>query len=660
MTPIKWGRRLFIEPKKKVMLLILSPILLCLLLYAGGFVAQFLINYKLWQTGDGGLVSGTAPQLPSTRIIDCAAALFHLPEGLIGVAICVAVVLFLVLFVFRIGRDGGGTLDKDRKLTYADSGSYGTAGFMTDKEMQQVLQSVDVKNTDGIILGRRGNKAICLPADTRMNRNIAVYGASGSMKSRAFVRNMALQAVKRGESVIITDPKSELYEDMAGYFSANGYAVRVFNLIRPENSDSWNCLGEINGDELMAQTLCDTIIKNTTTGKSDHFWDNSELNLLKSLALYVSLSYPEGSKNMGEVYHLLCDKTEPELSAIIEKLPPGHPARAPYNIYKQAGESVRGGIIIGLGSRLQVFQNEKIRKITSFDEIDLEMPARKKCAYFCITSDQDSTFDFLSSLFFSFLFIKLVRYADAHGKNGRCDVPVDFILDEFPNAGTIVDFKKKISTIRSRAISVAVIFQNLAQMQNRYPDNVWQEIIGNCDTQLALGCTDELTAKFISERTGDITIGITSTAKTLSSWQVSNYTPEYRESSGYGRRKLMTMDEVLRMPLEKELLIIRGQKVLMLDKFDYTLHPESGKLVKCRASEYIPQWRSNEILTEKARQEQEKQEAEAMAEKPVLANNGEQLDTERQPPDGEPGKPIQENKQKGSSRTPRKKYRSLD
>lgn len=587
-----------------------------------------------------------------------------MPEGMVGLALCVGVILFLIFFVFRIGRDGGGTVDRERKLTYADSGSYGTAGFMSESEMKKVLDCVDARTTDGIILGRQGKKAICLPANTRMNRNIAVYGASGSMKSRAFVRNMALQAVRRGESVIITDPKSELFEDMAAYFSANGYTMRVLNLIRPENSDSWNCLGEVNGDELMAQVFSDTIIKNTTTGKSDHFWDNSELNLLKALILYVSLSYREGERNIGEVYNLLCNKTEPELSAMMDQLPPGHPAKAPYNIYRQAGESVRGGIIIGLGSRLQVFQNEMIRKITAFDEIDLELPARKKCAYFCITSDQDSTFDFLSSLFFSFLFIRLVRYADGYGNDGRCDVPVDFILDEFPNAGTIVDFKKKISTIRSRAISVSCIFQNLAQMQNRYPDNVWQEIIGNCDTQIALGCTDELTAKFISDRTGEITIGVTSTAKTLSSWQVSNYTPEYRENSGLGRRKLMTMDEVLRMPLDKELVILRGQKVLMLEKFDYTLHPEAAKLVKCRASEYIPQWRADELQAEKERLEREAHLAEELEERSKNASDMETIidsnipiANQREPA----GPPITNTTpREPAGNRPRKKYRKMD
>ena len=85
-----------------------------------------------------------------------------------------------------------------------------------------------------------------------------------------------------GESLIITDPKSELYESMSAYLENEGYVVKAFNLVNPENSDSWNCLGEINGQETMAQVFADVIIQNTGSGKGDHFWDNAEMNLLKA------------------------------------------------------------------------------------------------------------------------------------------------------------------------------------------------------------------------------------------------------------------------------------------------------------------------------------------------------------------------------------------
>lgn len=506
---------------------------------------------------------------------------------------CLLVFGLLIFIVMRMGWGNKGTYDKERNLTYSDKGTYGTSGFMDDVEMLQVLELVsDITKSRGVILGLLYGKAVCLPENTRMNRNVAVFGASGSMKSRAYARNVVFQCVARGESLIITDPKSELYGDLCNYLIANGYIVRVFNLINPENSDSWNCLAEIEGQEITAQLFSDVIIKNTGSTKGDHFWDNAEMNLLKALVLYVDQGFPPEGKNIGQVYKLLTLNSEKELNSLFDMLPITHPAKAPYNIFKQASDTVRSGVIIGLGTRLQVFQNKLIRQITSYNEISLTQPGKEKCAYFCITSDQDSTFDFLSSLFMSFVFIKLVRYADKYGNSGKLPVPVHILADELANGGcTIADLTKKISTIRSRHLSISCIFQNLPQMQNRYPDNQWQEIIGNCDTQLFLGCTDEMTAEFISNRSGDVSIVVSTEAKQLNTWRVSDYTPEYRETHSIGKRKLMTPDEVLRLPLDQALIILRGQKVLKVGKYDYTLHPESKKLSLCRASDHVPQWR---------------------------------------------------------------------
>ena len=506
---------------------------------------------------------------------------------------CLLVFGLLIFIVMRMGWGNKGTYDKERNLTYSDKGTYGTSGFMDDVEMLQVLELVsDITKSRGVILGLLYGKAVCLPENTRMNRNVAVFGASGSMKSRAYARNVVFQCVARGESLIITDPKSELYGDLCNYLIANGYIVRVFNLINPENSDSWNCLAEIEGQEIMAQLFSDVIIKNTGSTKGDHFWDNAEMNLLKALVLYVDQGFPPEGKNIGQVYKLLTLNSEKELNSLFDMLPITHPAKAPYNIFKQASDTVRSGVIIGLGTRLQVFKNKLIRQITSYNEISLTQPGKEKCAYFCITSDQDSTFDFLSSLFMSFVFIKLVRYADKYGNSGKLPVPVHILADELANGGcTIADLTKKISTIRSRHLSISCIFQNLPQMQNRYPDNQWQEIIGNCDTQLFLGCTDEMTAEFISNRSGDVSIVVSTEAKQLNTWRVSDYTPEYRETHSIGKRKLMTPDEVLRLPLDQALIILRGQKVLKVGKYDYTLHPESKKLSLCRASDHVPQWR---------------------------------------------------------------------
>ena len=576
--------------------LIALPFALSALLYGGGYLSQFFYNYEAWQAAGGTLYSGTSPQLPDPGFLPCLCAVFHFPYGLYGVGICLGLLGLLVLMVMRMGYSDSGEYDSKRNFTYSNKGTYGTAGFLSRKDLKGVLDLVsDIRKHHGTILGELDGQVVCIPENTRFNGNLAVYGASGSKKTRAFCVNMILQCAARGSSIVITDPKSELYEKTSEYLRDKGYTVRVFNLVTPSASDSWNCLSEIEGKELMAQLFCDVVIKNTGSERGDHFWDNAELNLLKALVLYVSSNYPPEKRNIGEVYQLLAMSTEKELNALFDVLPVSHPAKAPYSIFKQSSENVRGGVIIGLGSRLQVFQNQDIRNITSYDEIDLELPGQQPCAYYCITSDQDSTFDFLSSLFLSFIFIKLVRYADERCPGGELPVPVHVLGEELCATGVIPDLSRKISVIRSRRLSLSAVFQNLAGLQNRYPYNQWQEILGNCDVQLFLGCTDALTAQFISDRTGEASISVTSKAKQLGTWRISNYTPEYRETSGVGRRKLMTMDEVLRMDTDKALVIIRGKNVLEVDKYDYSKHPEAKKLRPSKAASHIPAWREAEL-----------------------------------------------------------------
>ena len=536
-------------PKKKlIQLFIIIPIAALALLYGSGYLSQLFSNYSAWQ--EAGAVFGTSPAFPDAGFVPCLAAAFHFPYGLYGLGLCIGALALLILMVMRMGYSEGGEYDRRRNLVYSNKGTYGTAGFMSRKELAGVLDLVpDIRKHSGTILGELDHQVICIPPKTRFNGNLAVYGASGSKKTRAFCVNMILQCAARKSSLVICDPKSELYEKTSEYLRDQGYTVRVFNLVTPSASDSWNCLAEVGGQELMAQLFCDVIIKNTGGEERDHFWDSAEMNLLKALVLYVSISYPKEKQNIGEVYQLLTASSE---------------------------------------------QDRDIRSITAYNEIDLELPGKQPCAYYCITSDQDSTFDFLSSLFLSFVFIRLVRYADEHCPGGVLPVPVHVLGEELCACGVIPDLSRKISVIRSRNLSMSCVFQNLAGLQNRYPYNQWQEILGNCDVQLFLGCTDALTAEFISDRTGEASISVTSKAKQLGTWRVSNYTPEYRETSGVGRRKLMTMDEVLRMDIDKALILIRGKNVLEVDKYDYSKHPEAKKLPPSKAASHVPAWRANQ------------------------------------------------------------------
>lgn len=550
----------------------------------------------------------------SLHPVRCLFAAVSSPEGwrMVGFSILLFLGLAAVIVFRGTSGDHAGT-DEERNFHYSSLGTYGTAGYMKDAERKQVLnENRRVEDADGIILGtdlKTGN-VLSLPKNSRLNRNIAVCGSQGSMKSRAFARNMILQCVKRGESMFITDPKSELYEDTASYLKSQGYTVRQWNLINLDNSDAWDCLAEIDGGGLI-DTFVDVVIRNTTD-KFDHFYDNTEMDLLKALCLYVYHEYKEEDRTFAEAYKLLINQSLEALDGIFDNLSTTHPAKGPYRLFSKA-EKVKGNAVLGLGTRLQIMQNVKVQKITSYKEIDLTLPGKEKCAYFCITSDQDSTYDVLATLFVSFLCIKLVRFADRQ-ENRKLPIPVHFILDEFPNIGVVPDFKKKLATARSRDLGMSIMYQNIPQLQNRYPDGQWEEILGGCDTSLFLGCNDMTTATYFSSRSGEVTVGVSSVRKNLNTMRMSDYVPEYSETSSVGKRMLLLPDEVLRFPLDQALVIIRGQKILRVRKFDFSNHPEAKKLVLEKTEKHMPQWKRREECLRTEVSEREKTEKDVQEE----------------------------------------------
>lgn len=524
-------------------------------------------------------------------------------NGMFPIYVMAAIALAIVIARMSLPPDRY----DERGFTVAEDGTYGTSGWMKRDEIEQDMLVETIKDVKGPIFGKIDDDKHVVSfrlkkeyegdlRPYRFNKNAAIYGASGSGKSRSYVRPQIMQCVRRGESVIVTDPKSEMFSSMAGFLEDQGYVVRVFNLVNPKFGDSWNAVHEVMEDptqlELMAQTFASVVIANTIGegGKADHFWDNAEMNLLKALLLYVVCdeSRTVENKNFGEVYRLITEVDATQLESMFEALPPTHPAKQPWNIFVKAGPQVKGNVIIGLGSRLQVFQANSIRELTANVDIDLTQPGKQKTAIFLVMSDQDATLNFLSSLFFSFIFIKLVRYADAYCPGGKLTVPVNFILDEFPNIGRIPDFEKKISTVRSREINISLIFQNLAQLQNRYPQGTWEEILGNCDAQLFLGCTDQLTAEYVSKRTGVMTVEVSSTQVQKKAIAITDSIPTYRSTDSIGKRMLLEPDEVLRLPNRECLLIARGCKVVKLNKFDYSEHPEAHLLRDVPITDYVP------------------------------------------------------------------------
>lgn len=251
-----------------------------------------------------------------------------------------------------------------------------------------------------------------------------------------------------------------------------------------KHSDRWNPLQENHTvDDVQASSY--VIISNTQQGKGgDDFWPKAEESLLQAFEFYFLETFSPNN-NLTHIYKKIATSSGDDLADMFNNLSEDSAARTVYNSFAKGNSTIETSILTGLCTRLKIFLNEDLQRLTSQTDIDLSLPGKEPCIYYIITSDIDSSYDVIASLFYTFLFIKLIDYADSQ-PNGRCKNEVFFFLDEFANLGQIPDFNKKISTVRSRGVHLIPILQNLGQFNNRYPDGLSDEIMGNCDVRLGL------------------------------------------------------------------------------------------------------------------------------------------------------------------------------
>ncbi len=539
----------------------------------------------------------------------------------------IGITLFLVLMMCLFTKKGysilsGYRFERDpRGFDILPDGTHGTGGWMKSTQMDVILQRGKADEVDGTILGKikdaddddKYAEYVAPKEKHQLNDHIMVFGASGTGKSRGFVKPFILQAAKRMESIVLVDPKSELFETTSQFLKDKGYVIRAYNLLDLENSDGFNCLYDIEKDPELVRTVSEIIIKNTSNAKDRQgFWETAEKNLLTALLYYMSSAcdnngqlLPIEKRSLGAVYNMLASEKFSKISELITDLPPGHPAKAPFDLIKETPVQNRANIIMGLGNRLGVFQNKLVDCITKYNDIDLALPGQRPCAYYCIISDQDSSLEFLSSLFFSLLFSRLSNFARRSCKDGRLPVKVNICLEEFCNIGALVDFKRIISVIRSRNIACQIVIQGAAQISDRYPHKEWEEIVGNCDWQLFLGCNDQMTADYISEKCGKVTIRTDSNQMP----QQPLFSPVYNSTKPYSitrsstQRYLMMPDELLRLDNAKSIVLVRGQRPIELYKITPEELPAFNNLKVCRVVDHIPAWREIEARHERERQE---------------------------------------------------------
>ena len=414
--------------------------------------------------------------------------------------------------------------------------------------------------------------------DTHKHRrclNILAVGGSGAGKSRGFALPNIMQCCC---SMVITDPKAELLRKTGGLLEKKGYEVRVFDLINPDTSFCYNPFEYVHDDKDVLR-LISNLIQNTTpkgSQSSDPFWDKSETALLQALMLYLLHEAPPEEQNFAMIMEMLGSaqvKEEDEdyespLDILFDRLEMRDPdsiAVKQYHIYKQAAGKTAKSILISVGVRLAAFNLPQIAKLTNTDELDLSSMGEKKVALFCCIPDADTSLNYLVGMIYSQLFHTLYYMADrVHG--GALPVPVNCIMDEFPNVSLPNEFEKILATCRSRSIYCSIIIQNMSQLKALFKDS-WESLVGNCDEFLYLGGNEKETHKYVSELLGKETIDTNTYGQTKG--KSGSYSTNFQQSG----RELLQPDEVRMLDNQNALLFIRGERPILDAKYDLMKHP---------------------------------------------------------------------------------------
>ena len=232
--------------------------------------------------------------------------------GIVTALVFACAITFIIIRFSVNNTDLNATKEVDgRGVATSMAGTYGTARWMNETEAKKVYEVGPVENVTGTILGQftqDGEEVIALPFEPTGNRNLILIGPPGSGKSFGYVRTAVFQSIVRGESVVVTDPKGEIHNDMRKLLESRGYKVKVFNLINLDLSNAWDCVQEIydpitgNIDDQRVITFCKTVIANTGGGansKGDPFWESSEENLFRVAVSYCAYIR---EKSLIEIY----------------------------------------------------------------------------------------------------------------------------------------------------------------------------------------------------------------------------------------------------------------------------------------------------------------------------------------------------------------------
>ena len=424
----------------------------------------------------------------------------------------------------------------------------------------------------------------------RRNLLQIIVGGSGSGKTRFLAKPNLMLA---NASFIVTDPKGEMLRAVGNLFLEEGYVLRVFDLIDPAKSDCYNPFCYIRKDADVFK-LIDNFIKNTTpkgAKANDPFWEKSETALDAALMLYLLHEAPVEDQNMETILYMIenggakeeDDDYQSPLDLLFEALEeeqPDHIAVRQYHIFKQAAGKTAKSILVSAAVRLASFTLPEIQRITASDDMELGKLGERKQAIFCIIPDSnDASLNFLVGMLYTQAFQELYYQADKIHQ-GALPVPVRLMFDEFANVALPDGYARLQATMRSRNIMSTIILQNISQLKALFKDD-WEGIIGNADSFVYLGGNEQSTHKYISELLGKETID------TRTSSQSKGRNGSFSQNFQQTGRELMTPDEVRRLDNKNAIVLIRGEKPVIDEKYDILKHPNIHRTEDGGAPPYL-------------------------------------------------------------------------
>lgn len=434
----------------------------------------------------------------------------------------------------------------------------------------------------GTILGIYKNKFVVQPTESKPNRNVLVLGGPGSYKTQSYVITNIFNETEN--SIVVTDPKDEVYEYTAAVKVRQGYDVRVLNFANMVASDRYNPLDYVSKDGEATTVATKIVDGNNKDGKKD-VWYYSQIRLLTALVLYAVHELPPDERNIGGILDLLQDYSPSEgetgdkgLDDIFAVLDFKHPARRAYELgYKHARGEMQGSIIMSLLTTLGNYVDEEVDQFTRFSDFNLQDIGKKKMILYLILPVMDNEFEGLTALFFTQLFGQL--YALGKENHAKVPQPITFILDEFVNLGKIEGYEEFLATCRGYGIGVSTIIQTISQLQDKYGKEKAESILGNCAVKYCLNASNNTTAEYVVKELGKATVRVETEGESTQHGK-ENTSNSVSANESYTSRDLMTVSEVKQLPDDTGLLIFLNKPPLKVKKaIQFNIFPQPEELL---------------------------------------------------------------------------------